>query len=1324
MIKTIFKFFIIASIILVGLVVVLTGAALMAVNTETVRGMVMDRVNAAIPGSLEWQSHRIEPFRGRIAMDGLSIKDPEGEPILSADHIRIGIDLAALFRRELKVDLARIEQPRLLLAVDSEGRLNLASAFAESDADAPDEPDPDEAGPGFNVRVNVLELTGGYFEFQIPSDPPSDTADVVILEEIDIFLTAADLSGQTGHLSIRMAGGRLDMADMQAVLEKFHVDAELEQSLLSPLTIDLVLADGTALSVSGTVEDVFDQPELSLEINVNADLADIGRMLDPGIDLSGPVHLRVITAGSVNDPEVILSSEYGGGTIAGLDVDALNLEARLFEYVIRIRQLSAAAPAGDIDVSGSVDLTAAFPEGFIAGFTDLNAIICDLAATAEIPDLALAAAEFDITGPGGGIVLSAEIKGPAPTPVIQADLNGKTLSWEDIRIGNLWIDAGMDLSRGVVEIEQVRLANQESSIELSGTADLLSPGTYTFLDNPAFHLELTRGVLVARDFSDDVDGKLAFNGNINGTLQQPKATLFIKGEELEAMGRSIGDLSANMSLADGRITLDPLKLINNASAIMIRGTADVLNPETGELLSDPGMDIVLKADGVRIEDFAPEFTGRVSIDGRIRGTATRPEGELSVRAADLDLGVQHIARIDLEARLEETRVHIEPLIVGLALDQSITLTGWVDTAKNYDLKLISDPIEPSAIDAIADIFPESGRILLEASGTGNLDNPGADAEIRLSDFQVNAHVLPPLLLSLSITDQAIHATGASPPKAADTDETRENIFTKADLDLEKLNFDVQINLDGISLAPYMEMADQPDLSGNLTARLLAEGNLEALEHVRAELHIADLALFREKMEIAQTTDFQAVYDNGMISISGNRVALLKEGFFDVSGTGRIDGGLDFHLDGSVPVSLAETFTDAVIEATGRFDISAGISGTVSDPAVAAEIRFHNIGLTLPETAQRLHEVRGGIDITSDRIVIHDVQGLFDTGEFSLSGAAELADFQPVKADIDLTARAIPIKVPDTMDLLITAALNFKGDTESSMLSGEIILLDGLYYRDIEFSLLGVAADAGRARRKIPPPPETEEDGIPLLEQMAMDIDVRHRNPFIVDNNMALLRIRPDLRVHGTANRPLLMGRAEVTEGTITFQDNEFTVERGLIDFINPYEIEPTIDIAAQSEVRHWTITLTASGTPDELLLGLESTPPEEHGDIISLLLAGKTTRELAGGDGGGTGSPRQLLTNLLAEQLGKQLQAGTGLDILELEYETDPEVEDENGLRVTVGKELSRRLTLLYGMEQKSGLVVQQTTAIYKLLENLSVNAFQDTEGAYGGEMRFRLEFR
>jgi len=51
-------------------------------------------------------------------------------------------------------------------------------------------------------------------------------------------------------------------------------------------------------------------------------------------------------------------------------------------------------------------------------------------------------------------------------------------------------------------------------------------------------------------------------------------------------------------------------------------------------------------------------------------------------------------------------------------------------------------------------------------------------------------------------------------------------------------------------------------------------------------------------------------------------------------------------------------------------------------------------------------------------------------------------------------------------------------------------------------------------------------------------------------------------------------------------------------------------------------------------------------------------------------------------------------------------------------------MTVKYGLETKNGTTVQQAITEYKFFENLLMKAFQDTEGDFGGELVFRLEFR
>jgi autotransporter translocation and assembly factor TamB len=114
--------------------------------------------------------------------------------------------------------------------------------------------------------------------------------------------------------------------------------------------------------------------------------------------------------------------------------------------------------------------------------------------------------------------------------------------------------------------------------------------------------------------------------------------------------------------------------------------------------------------------------------------------------------------------------------------------------------------------------------------------------------------------------------------------------------------------------------------------------------------------------------------------------------------------------------------------------------------------------------------------------------------------------------------------------------------------------------------------------------------------------VGYRSPFLVENNLAFLKVVPDLHLTGSLARPVIAGRAEVTEGELIYQRRNFEVTRGVVDFVDPYQLAAEVDLEGETQVRDWQITLAVSGSPDALRFTLSSDPPEEDNDILSLLL--------------------------------------------------------------------------------------------------------------------------
>ena len=180
--------------------------------------------------------------------------------------------------------------------------------------------------------------------------------------------------------------------------------------------------------------------------------------------------------------------------------------------------------------------------------------------------------------------------------------------------------------------------------------------------------------------------------------------------------------------------------------------------------------------------------------------------------------------------------------------------------------------------------------------------------------------------------------------------------------------------------------------------------------------------------------------------------------------------------------------------------------------------------------------------------------------------------------------------------------------------------------------------------------------------------------------------------------------------------------RGVIDFVHPYEIQPEVDIRGETEIRQWAVYVDVTGPVDNLELKLSSNPSEEPGDILALILTGRTSYELSAGEGGGSNATAEILAALANSSLGEGVIGLMGLDTIETDTVTDRDADREN-TQITIGKNLSERITLRYGVETKERDFVHKTTAEFQLLERVLMSGFQDSRGIYGGALILRIEF-
>jgi len=287
--------------------------------------------------------------------------------------------------------------------------------------------------------------------------------------------------------------------------------------------------------------------------------------------------------------------------------------------------------------------------------------------------------------------------------------------------------------------------------------------------------------------------------------------------------------------------------------------------------------------------------------------------------------------------------------------------------------------------------------------------------------------------------------------------------------------------------------------------------------------------------------------------------------------------------------------------------------------------------------------------------------------------------------------------------------------DKSEITGQIDIFEGTYYKKVDLSLISIAAQQTQKSR-----PKVREPGPDFLKTIGLNIYITRREAIVVDNNLASMSISPNLSVRGTVYAPSLDGRAVVDEGVINFQDAQFEITEGSIDFINPYKIEPEITLVSKTTIADYTITLSVTGTPDDLALNFSSDPEATDADILSLIAFGKTTDEMSTDIDGGAMSAA-VIAKMMLDSFSEKIKDTTGLS--EVSFSMDHEG-NQTSVHVGLGADLSRQLSVSYDIEISAGETVQTVTTYYKLLEHLLLSSFQDTSGKLGGELKYRLEFR
>jgi translocation and assembly module TamB len=262
-----------------------------------------------------------------------------------------------------------------------------------------------------------------------------------------------------------------------------------------------------------------------------------------------------------------------------------------------------------------------------------------------------------------------------------------------------------------------------------------------------------------------------------------------------------------------------------------------------------------------------------------------------------------------------------------------------------------------------------------------------------------------------------------------------------------------------------------------------------------------------------------------------------------------------------------------------------------------------------------------------------------------------------------------------------------------------------------------------------PPSAPAAPGFP--SRIRMNIHVQTSPAVRFQTSLAeQLSATADLTVLGNLESPGMVGRVNITSGTMVFFGNTYTVNRGSVGFYNASSIQPVLDIDLQTAAQGVTVDLTVSGPIDNMKLSYRSDPPLKFDDIVALLATGRTPPDPTIAVNQPTPPDQSavqmgesaIVGQAIANPVSDRLQRVFGVSQLKI----SPQFVAGSSLpqaRITLQQQVSSVITFTYAQDL-SQANSQLIRVEMQMTPRFSAVATRDENGIFGVDFFYKKQFR
>ncbi|MBF0457019.1 MAG: translocation/assembly module TamB domain-containing protein [Nitrospirae bacterium] len=805
-----------------------------------------------------------------------------------------------------------------------------------------------------------------------------------------------------------------------------------------------------------------------------------------------------------------------------------------------------------------------------------------------------------------------------------------------------------------------------------------------------------------RPYSEDLRGGGTFDGSMTGTGKNPVISGTVDLSNGSMFGIGFIHSKSVVRYVKERLVIEDGTAALTTGSSTYSGSAVMRDPKFIFDFHNPVLSISVNAQNVAIRELATKHPtaemaeGLINTSFKITGSPERLKFDGNLDIPALTASKHQIGRLSSLFTYEADIIKLENLTVAkggsaISADMTISKKGkqWHDiNAFTYNVKSASCAINAKDTPLFSEYAVE-GAMSCAFSGEGSLNSPALA-------FTVNA------AKGLNIKGLNI---GASVVNGA---------IRKGDVELSGSLFDGLVSTQGrLSLSKAMPW------SANIAMK---KGNYEFLASGFMKELPQEVKLYAEgKAALAGTRDAVTGTMNmplfnlsageytfsstAPVSLSLDGRAITVNSFALKSGTAKfsVTGGLvvgrsyNLKLDGSPKLHFFQGVSDKLSHLNGDANIAVSLTGDWKKPQIRGETNIIDGSVGFKNAKYFINEINARLTFDSNKMVVSGLTGKVGGGTFSASGAVALDGFHIRQFYLDGILKDMPLTDPDAFKLKYHGGVTYRGDMAKQSISGAIVVDMAKYTKSISWQEMIFGSRAAQSSG--------------ALKDTQLNLSIKGDKNISIDNNIAETNLKLDVILRGTISQPLLYGRVMAEGGTVRFMNREFDITHATLDFTGTADINPYLNIMAETTMKGYNIRMFLDGQLKRFNLTMASEPKLKEADILKLF---------AGPDGGSTAAA-SIITSKYQNLVEERIKTITGLNRFEVSSSTAEEKSTVTP-QVTISKKfLDNKLNVVMASSTTKGEIIKLE---YKINPTTSIVGERNEIGSLGADVKFRFTFK